>query len=95
MIGKLALVATIAGCSLSDSSVLEVSISRAVMFRPVSISGCIRTPKQSCLCFDGCCATSHYRIAILHAGCASNQRFQRRKDVPYPARDQNGTGKAV
>jgi hypothetical protein len=60
MIGTPALGATIAESSLSNSSVLEVSILRAVMFRPVSISGCIRAPKQSCLCFDGCGATSHY-----------------------------------
>jgi hypothetical protein len=45
MIGKLALLATIAESSLSDSSVLEVSILRAVMFHLVSISGCIRASK--------------------------------------------------
>jgi hypothetical protein len=95
MIGKLALVATIAESSLSESSVLEASILRAATFHLVSISGCIRASKQLCLCFDGCCATSHYRLAILHAECASNQLFQRRRDVPYRARDRYGTGKAV
>jgi len=95
MIGKPVLVATIAESSLSDSSVPKLSILRAVMLHFVSISGCIHASKQSCLCFDGCCATSHYRLAIFHAGCASNQLFQRRRDMPYRARDQNGTGKAV
>jgi hypothetical protein len=95
MIAKPALLATAAESSLSDSSVLEVRNLRAVMFDLVSISGCIRASKQARLCFDGCRSTSHYRLAILHAACASNQLFQRRTDVPYRGRDRNGTGKAV
>jgi hypothetical protein len=46
MIGKLALLATIAESSLSDSSVPKLSILRAVMLHFVSISGCI-TPRNS------------------------------------------------